>query len=307
MNKVKLSILMATYNGEKFLQKQLDSIANQSFKNWDLWISDDGSSDHTLEILKKFRERMSAKNPVHLLKGPMRGSDINFWSLILNKNINADFFAFSDQDDEWEPNKLEIGIKKISKFKDPFLLFCSRTKIIDMNGNSMGFSPAFKNSPSMRNALVQSIAGGNTMIFCKNLREELTNISLNNEIVAHDWLIYQIICGLGGRVYYDLDPLVKYRQHENNLIGSNQSFYARIIRVWKLLNGSFKKWNESNLKILNTIKHRFKKECQEEITHFNNLRVNYMYKIKHIFDIRVYRQTIAGNIALFISIYINKI
>ena len=222
-------------------------------------------------------------------------------------DIKADFFAFSDQDDIWNEDKLSNRMKLILDTSNKFSLYCSRTEIINKKGTFLGYSPLFRMKPSIRNALVQSLAGGNTMIFNNKLREELKNIKYNSDIVAHDWLIYQITCGLGGNVIYDHNPSLKYRQHEKNLIGSNQGIIARVIRIRKLLNGSFKKWNDSNIKILTSFKHKFTNEALEEIDHFKNLRLNYVYKIKNLFNLRIYRQTASGNIALIISVFLNKL
>ena len=99
-----VAILMGTYQGALFLPEQLDSIRRQTYSNWSLWVSDDGSTDETLDLVRSFGE--SVPSPVHILNGPRRGFIRNFLTLVCNPNINAAYFAFSDQDDVWHSDKL---------------------------------------------------------------------------------------------------------------------------------------------------------------------------------------------------------
>ena len=132
-------------------------------------------------------------------------------------------------------------------------------------------------------------------------------IGLDNQIIAHDWLIYQIACGVGSEIIYDPIPKVKYRQHDKNLIGSNIGFFSRMNRIYKLLNGSFKNWNDCNLKILYILYDQFTDESKKHVKYFEKMRSNYFFKLKNLFNVRIYRQTFLGNIALIISIYINRL
>ncbi|TGR60375.1 glycosyltransferase family 2 protein, partial [bacterium M00.F.Ca.ET.194.01.1.1] len=100
-----------------------------------------------------------------------QGFAANFRSMILDPRIDADCYAFSDQDDVWEPDRLESAIRWMEgEDIDMPLLFCSRTATISQTGIPAGYSPLFRRPPSFRNALVQSIAGGNTMLFNRKAR-----------------------------------------------------------------------------------------------------------------------------------------
>ena len=102
-----------------------------------------------------------------IYKGPKKGFAQNFLSLASKKSIKSSLYCFCDQDDIWIPEKLEKAIEKIDKnekFKIP-ILYGGRTIYIDENKNRIGFSPLFKKEPKFNNALVQNIAGGNTMVF----------------------------------------------------------------------------------------------------------------------------------------------
>jgi glycosyltransferase involved in cell wall biosynthesis len=109
-----VAILLGTYNGEKFLAEQLDSLENQTHKNWIIIASDDGSTDRTLEILQQYQ----AKWPVGkltVLNGPKKGFCQNFLSLACNNIIRADYYAFCDQDDVWFDGKIERITQKFNE------------------------------------------------------------------------------------------------------------------------------------------------------------------------------------------------
>ena len=124
---------MCALNGEAYVKEQLDSIKNQDYKNWKLYVSDDGSSDQTLNILKDYQNRWG-KSILHILKGPGQGFQSNFLSLITSKKIKADLYFLSDQDDIWMSHKLSHTIKKLSQFDhaNP-LLYCGRTTYVSSN------------------------------------------------------------------------------------------------------------------------------------------------------------------------------
>ena len=100
-----VAILLATFNGEKFLAEQLDSLQAQSVKNWRLYVSDDGSTDSTVDIIKRYQEAWGS-DKLHYRLGPQKGFAQNFLGLACDPEIKADFYAFCDQDDFWLPKKL---------------------------------------------------------------------------------------------------------------------------------------------------------------------------------------------------------
>lgn len=156
--------LLAQFNGEQFSREQLDSLIAQSFPHWTIYASDDGSSDSTIEILSEYQSSLGPSR-LKILNGPHEGFAANFIWLLRNENINADYFAFCDQDDIWEPTRLEAGIDWMRSINNNSpALFCSRTSLVDNEGKRIGLSPHFKKTPCFKNALVQSIAGGNTML-----------------------------------------------------------------------------------------------------------------------------------------------
>src|SRR5215470_12492060 len=240
------TILLCTFNGEHFLAQQLASLKRQTFKNWKLIASDDGSSDQTKSILRAFGKSF-APGKVKIIDGPRRGALANFLFLACGKNLASDCYAFCDQDDVWEADKLAraIAVLEQAGLAVP-ALYGSRTSLIDETGKTTGFSPLFPKTPTFRSALVQSIAGGNTMVFNQKARELLAFCGADVTIPSHDWWLYQVTSACGGRVHYDGYPSVRYRQHSQNVIGSNMGLAARMHRL-QMLRQRFRYWSELNV------------------------------------------------------------
>lgn len=303
-----VAILMCTYNGEQFIREQLDSILSQTYGEWTLYISDDGSTDATIEIIETYKKRLS-KNKLFLLEGPKDGFSKNFISLIKNPHINASYFAFCDQDDVWLGDKLERSIEytKSSSSTRPFL-YCSRTRLIDANGMPIGLSPLFLKEPSFKNALVQSLAGANTMLINTAARDLLKKIPDDTPIPAHDWLAYLIVSAAGGAIIYDTLPSLEYRQHEHNLIGANSGVAAKYSRLKKMFSGRFEKWNTQNIQLMLPLKPYLTVENSTIFEMFADGRTRGLFaRLKLIKQSGVYRQTLAGNISLWLAAAFKKL
>lgn len=247
-------MLIATYNGGRYLPSQIDSILAQDVKDFDFFVSDDGSSDSTLSILSEYSERLAGRS-FNVFAGPKRGFAWNFVSLLSKAGEDYDFYAFSDQDDVWECDKLNRAISAIGDLNDRMpALYCARTRLIDDAGNEIGFSPLFSIEPSFQNALVQSIGGGNTMVMNRAARDLLVSVPSALSVVSHDWLAYLLVTACGGHMIYDSYPCLQYRQHDANLVGANNSFLNKLYRMRQLLTGRFQRWTDSNIEILNHFK-----------------------------------------------------
>ena len=303
-----VAILLCTYNGARFLAEQLDSLEAQNYQNWVAIANDDGSTDHTLEILEQYQ----AKWPVGKLtirNGPQKGFCQNFLSLACDSEIKADYYAFCDQDDVWLPAKLEVALANIianQTVEVPYL-YCGRTKYVTDNLKPCDMSPLFVFPPNFRNALVQSIAGGNTMVF--NLAAKLLIEKVGvMDIPSHDWWLYMLITGVGGKVFYDSVPQVLYRQHSDSMVGGNRTFTAQMERVRMLLQGRFQKWSTQNIAALKQISHLLENENQEILRLFELLRgARLKDRIRLIQVCGLYRQTRHGTYSLYLVIIINKI
>ena len=222
-----VAILLSTYQGERFSATQLESIEAQIHENWFVVASDDGSSDQTLEILQQY-QAIWLVGKLAIRSGPLQGFCQNFLSLACDPNILAHFYAFCYQDDLWLPTKLAVALKNITENQEanePYA-YCGRTTYVDEKLRKVGSSPLFSFPRTFSNALIQSIAGGNTMVFDPKTKEYLEKAGPVNH-PSHDWWVYQLVTGVGGVVFYDPDAQVLYRQHKEALVGGNNLLLAR--------------------------------------------------------------------------------
>ncbi|MFV3382754.1 glycosyltransferase family 2 protein [Pseudomonas sp. NY15354] len=296
-----IAILLCTYNGAEYLREQLDSFIRQTHWNWVAYASDDGSTDGTLEILAEYQRALGER--LVILHGPRQGFARNFISLICNPAVRGEYFAFSDQDDIWLQDKLARGVTALRTVSHEVpALYCSRTELVDRSGRHLGFSPLFTKRPGLRNALVQSLAGANTMLINLRARELLRSTPEDAQIVAHDWLTYLIVSSYGGGIVYDPVPTLLYRQHGGNLIGSSTAIKSRLIRLSKTFCGHFSEWNEMNLKVLQQHKACLGLEHRQLLEQFALARRSPLIKrLKLLLQTRVYRQTFSGNVKLLVA------
>jgi glycosyltransferase involved in cell wall biosynthesis len=301
-------ILMGTYNGEAFLAEQLLSIENQSHTNWRLIISDDGSTDSTLTIAKSFQDKWGSDR-LEIRAGPKQGFCTNFLSLACDPTIQAYFYAFADQDDVWMVDKLARALAYFDTVNNADLprVYGSRTQLVDQHLTPCGYSPLFTLPRSFRNALVQSIVGGNTIVFNQPAKMVLEKTGLQ-QVVSHDWWLYLLIKGVGGVVFYDPQPSLMYRQHNGALVGHNCGFKAKLDRIIYVLNGRFKAWNTLNCQALLAVHHVLTIDNQVILESFNRLRGGHFKDRVRLLEVcGLYRQTWQGTCSLWLATLLNKI
>lgn len=303
-----VAILLCTYQGQQHLAQQLDSFGTQTHQNWKVWASDDGSSDGTRSMLESY-QRLWPAGRLSVLRGPGKGLVANFLSLTCNEEIQADYYAFSDQDDVWEANKLEYALQWLNSVeRGTPALYCTRTRLVNNEGQDIGLSPLFGKPPGFANALVQSIAGGNTMVFNKAARELLQEAGAQLPVVVHDWWAYMVVAGCGGKVYYDSSPTLRYRQHDANVIGMNDGWLARFGRLGMHWQGQFRKWNGIHIEALRKLEHRLTPENRATLNRFARAReMSLIPRLLNFNRSGIYRQTLAGNISLFLAAVFKKL
>lgn len=299
---------MCTYNGERFLETQLDSLYAQSCKKWTLYVSDDGSTDATLEIVNSYQYKWG-KEKIQYRVGPQKGFAQNFLSLACDPSIKADYYAFCDQDDVWLPEKLSVAIEHIAFESSPeqLYVYSGRTTYTDENLKPIGLSPLFVFPRTFRNALIQSIAGGNTMVFNQATKTLLEKVGMV-PTPSHDWWLYQLVTGAGGVIYYDPKPYIFYRQHDRSLVGSNTSLKSLLIRFGMLLSGRFRKWTDKNIESLNIAINFLKPEHIETLKLLEKMRnANFNDRLRLVHVSGLYRQTRRGTFSLVIASIFGKI
>lgn len=303
-----VAILLCTYNGERFLAEQLDSLEAQTHQNWVLVVSDDGSKDATVDILLKYQAKWP-QGKMTIRNGPQKGFCQNFLSLACDPQIQAGYFAFCDQDDLWLPTKLAVALKNITKNQEanePYV-YCGRTIYVDENLRKVGCSQLFSFPRTFRNALIQSIAGGNTMVFNPKTKEYLEKAGPVNH-PSHDWWLYQLVTAVGGVVFYDPEPQVLYRQHKNGLVGGNKSMAAKIDRISMVIRGDFKKLCDMNIAVLCSVYPLLNHGSKETLDLFKKMRnAQFRDRLRLMEVAGLYRQTWRGTISLLIAAIAKKI
>lgn len=247
-------VLLATFNGIKWLPEQVDSILGQTGVSVRLLVSDDMSIDGTAEWL---RELSSQDDRVILLPHLRKfgGAATNFYRLILDAGILAyDYFAFSDQDDIWEHDKLRRHI-----------LIASNGGFDGVSSNVTAFWPNGKSTVIMKTSaqreldyLFESAGPGCTYLITPWLIGELRKVLLDSDsgaanVALHDWLVYAVCRSSGRKWHIDNISSVKYRQHESNEFGANHGVRAKLSRIGKLRSGWYRGEVIKVLKVCMTI------------------------------------------------------
>ena len=302
-------VLLATYNGGRFLEDQLASIAAQSIAHVDMLVSDDGSSDDTLAQLEAWRARWT-RGTFTVLSGPKQGFAENFRSLIVRAApAGPTFVAFSDQDDVWDRDKLAAAVAVLAARPagEP-ALYGSRSRLVDEDGRPFGHSPLFPRRPSFRNAIVQSLAGGNTMVFNGAGFALLQESARRTGFLMHDWWSYLIVSGAGGVVHYDRTPHIGYRQHRGNAIGGGIGLLDRPKRMMELLDGKFSRWSDENVASLHACRDLLNAESREVLAQFEQLRATHALAVPgKLLQSGIYRQTVKGNVALGLAALLHRL
>lgn len=305
MPQLTVHILLATYNGGRFLAEQLSSIARQTHANWTLTVSDDGSTDNTLDLVAQFAEQVSQQ--VTVLSGPCQGSSTrNFFHLIQHAQAKdpSDLFAFCDQDDVWLEDKLERAVAwHANNIVKPVRLYCGRTQFVNEQLKPIGLSPGIKRPPSFGNALVQNIASGNTMVMSSAVLMAQKEIQPEHS-VWHDWTTYLVATSLGGLVWFDDAPSLHYRQHMANVIGSNDGLRAQIARLGPLFSGRFKRWSDMNEEAVAVLSPMLSSESLACLKEFRIMRSSScaLQRINCLRKSQVRRQRATSNVTLGFAI-----
>ncbi|MBS3902474.1 MAG: glycosyltransferase family 2 protein [Dethiobacter sp.] len=224
MGPASVQVLLSTYNGQKYIEEQMDSVLNQDYPELGVLVRDDGSTDATLTMLEKYA---GIKN-VQIFQGKNIGVVRSFFALLEVSSPEMEYIAFCDQDDVWLKDKVSRAIGNLKKYGDTPAMYCSRVTLADENLKILGYSQIPRREPSFANALVQNVATGCTIII-NNAARQLLLKELPSAILIHDWWIYLVVSAFG-KVIYDEESKILYRQHSLNMIGEKSGLLAKWLR-----------------------------------------------------------------------------
>ena len=219
-----VEVLLSTYNGERFLREQLDSIINQKGIYVKISIRDDGSKDNTISIIKDYIEKY--KDSINFIEDNFGNIGVikSYEKLLINSKEK--YLAFSDQDDIWLPDKLVKSLEVLKEIENrgsmPVLVY-SDLKIVDQNLNTIANS-FFKmmkinaeRGMDFKSLVVQNAVVGCTTLFNKKLKEY--SLPFPSQCIMHDWWL-ALCANYYGKAAYVPQQLILYRQHQNNVIGA---------------------------------------------------------------------------------------
>lgn len=222
VEKGKIAILLATYNGEQYLSELLESLTKQSFQNFSCFIHDDGSKDETIKIIEDYCKRYPQKF-VWVEGNSTGGAKSNF--MYLMNRVQAEYYMFCDQDDIWLPEKVELSYDLIKKQKEsvPTVVYTD-LKIVDSRLNVIDSSYYhYTGKNPKRNSLIDllkcNVTVGCTMMINRVLRDRALQVSDLNNIFMHDWWL-SLIASAEGKLFFLDKQTILYRQHGNNSVGA---------------------------------------------------------------------------------------
>ena len=234
MNNYKVKIILCTFNGQEFLEEQLNSLLKQTYDNFSLDIYDDCSNDNTISIIKTFIKKYPKINARLFFRKKNIGYYKNFMNALLTKNLNSELILLCDQDDVWLPNKIQRVIDKYTNSALPFIYFSTRS-IADKNLRIKKILPKKNYPTSFFHLFFQNIAGGNTIAINKILLKKLRMFRYLTSFTVHDWQIISIALTIKDCIlYFDLTPTILYRQHSAAAIGVDYNFIRKIYLVFSL-------------------------------------------------------------------------
>lgn len=210
---VKVIVLMSTYNGQDYLEEQIESILSQKGVDVKLYIRDDGSSDNTVQIAEKNEQ-------VTVIKGNNIGVGPSFMTLLLDCP-KADYYAFADQDDIWDENKLISAVNLLKENKEKPTLYVGNQRSIDKEANFIEnrFDSSFPKQ-TLLNVLFMNLYSGCTMVMNNLLKEQLCDskkcppLSFFNHRIHDAWIA--CVALTVGIIIYDENPHMSFRRHGNN-------------------------------------------------------------------------------------------
>ena len=230
----RVAVLLATYAGERFLAPQLDSLAEQRGVECILLWRDDGSPDGTVAVLDAFTARQPPGRVRRVTEPAGRlGAARSFLALLAAAPDDAACVAFCDQDDVWLPDKLARAAAALADIPpDTPALYCGRQQLVGPDLEPIGPSPDITRPPGLANALVQNIATGCTVVLNAAARRLVLDGPAMPRGSMHDWWCYLLVTAAGGRVIWDAEPQILYRQHGANAVGATASMP---VRAWRAL------------------------------------------------------------------------
>lgn len=297
----RVQVLLSTYNGEKYIKEQLDSILAQKGVEVSILIRDDGSTDSTISIIDNY---CASNSDIKLIKGTNKGACQSFFELFKEADTGYDYYALADQDDYWYDNKLIVACETLAKIdnkENKPLLYCCEADITDEHLNASrkvkeatdSKPTAFSaKKPGFGNALIENIARGGSVIFNSTLLG-MVRIEAPTDCYMHDWWLY-LIATCFGKVVYDNHAYYKYRQHKDNVLGASTSKLGIIKR--RLVQSKTNKGHVSRQAIAFGKLYEIPEKKRKQLDVIAGYRNSFKQRIRGLSGKYLYRQSKSDNL-----------
>ena len=296
--KRKVAVLIASYNGEKYIKEQINSILRQDDKyEIEILIRDDGSTDATIDVIKQ----IGKKNIKLYQDGTQKGAPMSFYDLIL-KSPDADFYAFADQDDVWKPTKLNASIQQLSKSGDKIAIYGSSFDVVDSDLHFIKKEKT-KNSRyyTLGRTLIKDCFPGCTMVFNRALRDKLKE-HVPKYIRMHDYYTMMVAEAFHGDIYCDEESQILYRQHGNNTVGFNHTLFERFKRYLRLATTSKNERQRQSNSLLECYYNELPNDSKDILFSIRDYKKSINNKLKLINDKRMIPEGNFVKILFYISV-----
>ncbi|MDY3800677.1 MAG: glycosyltransferase [Bacilli bacterium] len=304
----KVIILLSTYNGQNYIEEQIESLLKQTYNNIEIFIRDDGSKDNTITILKKYEKKYNYINVEY-------GNNIGFYKSflwLLNNAPKADYYSFCDQDDVWKNDKIQKAVTKLNKYdnKKPNLYFTDY-EICDSNLNFISYSKKYGNPYSLERALlaVQIPLGFNTVINY-TLKNHIDNYFKSNyKIWGHDYWCYLIALCFGNVIYDEGYYSTKYRRHDANVSTYSKGFLKKqILRIKNFIFGNGQNIINDTVNLFYDVyKNDLSQKNREIIIIYKNKKFNIINRIKKLIHLKRYSDSLFDEFAIRVMLFLGKI
>lgn len=297
--KITVSVLMATYNGEKYLREQIESLIAQKDVNIKILVRDDGSSDETINILEEYK--------LNGLLSWYQGEHLNVqkgFLDLLKKSPDSDYYAFCDQDDVWDDDKLYVAVNRLKDYprNKPSVYYCGQ-RLVDENLKLLSIHRVSNRRNAYTNFLISNNAGCTT-VFNKTLRD-IINQHTPEFILMHDSWVLKLCIAVGGSFIADPEPHISYRQHRNNTIGLNTGIKSLAWRVRHyIVDFKIQRQIESLLQFYEIQMTDDYVKFAKQITQYNKSIINW---IRLLFNKKIDFDSRALNFIVFIKILLCKL
>jgi len=304
--RTRVVVILSTYNGEKYLKELLDSLIAQVGVDLYLLIRDDGSSDSTVEILNEYSSLYKKTDLLLEDNIGCANSYMRLLRLASSLDFEYDYLAYCDQDDVWDPDKLQVAANNLKQSKSDLpCMYFSNVQLVDQNLNKIK-SHAIEYLFTFGESLLRNPATGCTVVINRALLNKLVSY-YPTMVDMHDSWTYRVCLAVGGSIFFDDKSHIKYRQHDLNVRGGKKGFIRTWSRRYKsFINGNKGTRLETAQNILNGYEEFLSYENKIMLLHLINYKNSFRSKLKTLFNSQFRTVKCEGRLAFIISILLHR-